>query len=143
MYADYDFYTTVFYGTVISSADFPRLSSRASDFLDYFTRNKAASAMDEGVLVAIKKACCAIAEQMQTDETNKAIVTKTQAAALSANSGEVKSESVGSWSASYTVSSDYMNQDAKEAQNAINAAYASIAARYLTNTGLLYRGGCC
>ena len=64
MYADYAFYTEAFYGSAIAEADFPRLSSRASDFLDYYTRGKAARVTDETVLTALSKACCAVAEAM-------------------------------------------------------------------------------
>ena len=143
MYADYTFYTGTFYGTAIAEPDFPRLSSRASDFIDYYTRGKAAAATDETITLALSKACCAIAEQMQIDENNAKIAAKAQAAALTSDTGEVKSESVGSWSASYTTAADYMGQSAKDAQGAARAAYAAIAAEYLANTGLLYRGGRC
>lgn len=143
MYADYEFYTNSFFGKDIEQADFPRFASRASDFIDYYTRGKAEKVTDDKTQVALAKACCAIAEAMQTDATNKAIAAKSQAAALSASTGEIKSETVGSWSASYTTAADYTAQSAKGAQAAINALYAAIAFEYLANTGLLYRGGCC
>lgn len=143
MYADYTFYTGTFYGTAIAEADFPRLSSRASDFLDYYTRNKAKDATDTDVVTALSKACCAVAEQMQTDEENKALAAKATAAALASTAGEVKSETVGSWSASYVTSADYAANSAADALKYANAAYAAIAFQYLANTGLLYRGGCC
>lgn len=144
MYADYAFYTDTFYGTAISAADFPRLSSRASDFIDYYTRGKAEKATDESILMALSKACCAIAEQMQLDENNRALTAKAQTEALTGSAGEIKSESVGSWSASYTTAADYVGKDIAKGRNAEKAAYAAIAAEYLTNTGLLYRGrNCC
>lgn len=143
MYASYEFYTGTFLGTAITAADFPRLCSRASDFVDYFTRGKAEKATDERVVNAIKKACCALAEQIQLDENSRAIENKTQGMALDADTGEVKSESVGSWSVSYVTAADYAGQNAAEIARAASVAYASIAARYLTHTGLLYRGGCC
>ena len=142
MYADYAFYTGRYYGTAIAEADFPRLCSRASDFLDYYTGGKAAGATDEAVTLALAKACCAIAEAMQSDENNAKIAAKAQSTALASDTGEVKSESVGSWSASYATAADYMGQSAKDALNAARAVYAGIAAQYLANTGLLYRGGC-
>lgn len=144
MYADYTFYTDSFYGTAISAADFPRLASRASDFIDYYTRGKAAEVgeTETAIITSLAKACCAVAERIQTDEANEAIVAKAQAAALSASTGEVKSESVGSWSASYATASDYTGANARDAILAARAVYAAIAAEYLTNTGLLYRGGC-
>ena len=142
MYADYTFYTEAFYGTAIAEADFPRLSSRASDFIDYYTRGKAAKVTDEGILPTLAKCCCAIAEAMQSDEQNKALAAKANAAALASGTGEVKSESVGSWSVSYATTSDYIKAGgAADAVNDANAAYAAIALRYLANTGLLYRGG--
>lgn len=140
-YADFNYYADQFYGTAIEAADFPRLSLRASDFIDYITRNKAAKTTDETVLEALSKACCAIAEQMQIDERNKAIAAQTATEALSAGGGEVKSETVGGYSVSYTTALDYVkNADAAKAEV---AGYMSIALRYLSNTGLLYRGGCC
>lgn len=138
MYADYTFYTETFYGTAIAEADFPRLSSRASDFIDYYTRGKAVAYENTTPLA---KCCCALAEQMQTDEQNKALAAKANAAALASGTGEVKSESVGSWSVSYATTSDYAKTVAADAVNNANAAYAAIALRYLANTGLLYRGG--
>jgi len=138
MYADYTFYVESFYGTAIKEADFPRLASRSSDFLDYYTRGKA-SVSDE--TTALAKACCAIAEAMQSDDNNKAIAAKAQAAALSSDVGEKKSESVGSWSASYATAADYVANNTASAENALRANYALIAQQYLANTGLLYRGG--
>ena len=64
-YADYTFYSTEWLGTAIAEADFPRLALRASDFIDYYTRGKAAAS---DATTALAKACCAIAEQMQEDE---------------------------------------------------------------------------
>lgn len=144
MYADYEFYAEQFYGAVISEADFPRLSFMASEFIDYYTKGKAETVTDENTLLAIKKACCAVAEQMQVDDQNKAIAAKAAQLAISDDGGgEVKSETVGSWSRSYATASDYV----KTGQAAVavideSTAYARIAQRYLTNTGLLYRGGC-
>jgi len=144
MYADFEFYTETFYGTAIDEADFPRLSSRASDFIDYYTRGKAEEVgTDDTVYVALEKACCALAEQMQIDETNRAIAAKAQAAALTGTENEIKSESVGSWSRSYATVADYTGQSEKAAVEAQRAAYAAIVMEYLANTGLLYRGGRC
>ena len=134
MYADYAFYTADWYGTAISEADFPRLATRASDFIDYYTKGKAETSDAE---TALAKCCCAIAEQMQTDENNAAIIARAQSQAMV--SGEIKSETVGSWSASYATAADYKESNAVKAQAAV---YADICARYLALTGLLYRGGC-
>ena len=58
-YADYEYYTTTYLGTAIKEDDFPRLSLRASSFLDYYTQGQAAQNPD---LDALKMACCAVAE---------------------------------------------------------------------------------
>ena len=141
MYADYSFYTETYYGTEIKAADFPRLASRASDFLDYYTRGKAAKVTDEDVLTLLGKACCAIAEAIQTDERNRALQAQSVQTAL-AGSGEIKSESVGSYSVSYTTSADYKANGA-EAERVQRAVYAMLAQYYLADTNLLYRGSCC
>lgn len=140
MYADYEFYTDVYFGTAINEADFPRFSSHASDFLDYYTKEKAASVTDEPTLTALAKACCAVAEAMQVDEQTKALAAKSAAAGLAGN-GEVKSESVGSWSQSYVTAADYAKTGSAAVKDA-RAGYAAVAFEYLANTGLLYRGGC-
>ena len=142
MYADYSFYTGEFFGTAIAEADFPRLSTRASDFLDYYTRGKAARATDEDVLTALSKACCAVAEAMKTDEDSKKLAQKATEAALSESGGEVKSESVGSHSVSYTTAADYVKDASSARPLNSRIVYADVAAVYLVNTGLLDRGGC-
>lgn len=142
MYADYSFYTGEYYGTAIAQADFPRLATRASDFLDYYTRGKAANATDESVLAALSKACCAVAEAMKVDEDSKKLAEKAMEAALSESGGEVKSETVGSHSVSYTTAADYIKGSTSSKPLDARIVYADIAMVYLVNTGLLYRGGC-
>ena len=120
MYADYEYYTEVFFGTQIAEQEFNAVCARASDYIDYITKGKATADNE-----AVKKAVCAVAEHYQTIE-------KARADAL----GGVKaSESVGSWSVSYRSGED------------IAAAYGSelyaIALRYLASSGLLYRGVRC
>ncbi|MBR5285672.1 MAG: hypothetical protein IKU30_02125 [Clostridia bacterium] len=142
MYADYTFYTDVFFGKDISAADFPRLSSRASDFLDYYTRGKAVDAEPEAIRTALAKACCAVAEAMQTNERAKALANKTLLAALASGSPELKSESVGSYSVSYATSGDFLKGNEAQAVRDERIQYTQIALQYLYDTGLLYRGGC-
>lgn len=137
MYADYDFYTDDFYGVVISEDDFPRLASKASDFIDYYTKDKAATATDETIVLAIRKACCAVAEKMLDVEQAQKLRAKYVSGELT-DTG-VKSETVGSWSRSYATAADYVNSGATSDPR---AEYAKIALEYLVNTGLLYRGGC-
>ena len=78
-YVDYGYYTTTYLGTAIMASDFPRLSLRASSFLDYYTQGRAAQNKD---LDAVKMACCAVAEQYQAIDTAQALAQKSLSAAL-------------------------------------------------------------
>ena len=122
MYADYSYYTDSYYGNKIASGDFNRLASRASDFMDYYTRGKLASHAD---CDAVKKCCCALAEEYQTLEG----ITERSA------SGELASETVGSYSVSY--------RNGEEVIKSARTKMADIIKMYLGNIGnnLFYRGG--
>lgn len=139
-YADYDFYKITYLGTAIQEADFPRLSLRASAFLDYYTQGRAA--LNAG-LDALKMACCAVAEQYQHIDTAQALAQKSLSASLeSGETGELQSQTVGSWSKTYRSGGDSAQQALSSVQTA-KASLSSIAQQYLAGTGLLYRGRGC
>lgn len=96
MYADYDFYLNTYFGNSIPEEDFPRLSTRASDYIRSAT-NDLSDTVDSLQLDAVKKASCAVADVLLDEEIMTA----------GAFSGEqaVSSETVGSWSRSYGASS--------------------------------------
>ena len=73
VYADFEFYTIKYMGSSINEMDFPRLSLRASSFLDYYTLGRASQNPD---LEALKMACCALAEQYQIIEQAQVLKTK-------------------------------------------------------------------
>lgn len=138
-YADYEYYTTTYLGTAIKEGDFPRLSLRASSFLDYYTQGRAAQNSD---LDALKMACCAVAEQYQSIDTAQALAQKSLSTSLESG-GELQSQTVGSWSKTYRSGGDSAQQALSSAQSA-QASLAAIAQQYLGTSGLLYRGrGCC
>lgn len=139
VYADYEYYTTTYFGQTIRESEFHRLSLRASSYLDYYTRGRAAQNPD---LDALKMACCALAEQYQMMETAQQAANKSISAALESSGGEVQSETVGSWSKSFRSGGDTAASVLAAAQTG-QASLASIAAQYLAGTGLLYRGGRC
>ena len=132
MYADFLFYTEQFFGTSITESDFPRLSSRASTFLDYYTMGKSKKSPD---LYELKMACCAIAERYQIIEESDRVISKS----VSEPSAK-KSETVGSYSVSYA-SGEESAKNALSVAGGVNAQLTKIAQLYLTGTGLLYRGG--
>ena len=138
-YADYEYYKDTYLGNLITEADFPRLSLRASSFLDYYTQGKASKNAD---LDALKMACCAVAEQYQAVDTAQSLASKSLTAALSDSSGELQSQTVGSWSKSYRSGGESAAQAATAAASA-RSLLSAAAAQYLAGTGLLYRGGGC
>ena len=138
-YADYEYYTTTYLGTAIKEDDFPRLSLRASSFLDYYTQGRAAQNSD---LDALKMACCAVAEQYQYIDTAQGLAQKSLSASLESD-GELQSQTVGSWSKTYRSGGDSAQQALSSVQTA-QASLSAIVQQYLSGTGLLYRGrGCC
>lgn len=138
-YADYEYYKDTYLGNAISESDFPRLSLRASSFLDYYTQGRAAKNAD---LDALKMACCAVAEQYQAIDAAQALANKSLSGAISDSSGELQSQTVGSWSKSYRSGGESAAQAATAAASA-RSLLSAAAAQYLSGTGLLYRGGGC
>jgi len=133
-YADYDYYRNEYFGQTIGEADFPRLALHASQYIDYITQSRARDSMEP-----VKMCCCALAEQYQAIETAQALAHKSLAAGAG-DGAEVQSETVGSWSRSYRSGGDSA-QSAVQAAEAARSVLLDTARRYLTNTGLLYRGG--
>lgn len=139
-YADYPYYKNTYLGTAIQEADFPRLALRASSFLDYYTQGRAGQNQDVN---AVKMACCAVAEQYQSiDLARQAALHALQNSANAGEAGELQSQSVGSWSKTYRSGGESAQQATIAAQTA-QASLASVAAQYLSSTGLLYRGRRC
>lgn len=128
MYADYTYYIESFYGDRLTADVFPKYATAASDFIDYYTMGGAANNAD---LPAVKKCCCALAEQYQLIES-----TSKAANAKVTDEGIIASESVGAHSRSFR-----NGVDGAQAVSALQTELANIARRYLLPTGLLYRGG--
>lgn len=122
MYADYTYYTNQYFGVTVSEMDFPRLATRASDYIDYLTLGKAAGYADND---AVKKCCCALAESF--------LIVENARVSAASESGELQSETVGEYSRSY--------RSGAETAAAIQAELKNTASQYLLPLGLLYRGG--
>ena len=109
-YADYEFYTTSYFGSVVPEADFPRLAERASDFVDTMTFGRLVDGppTNERSQKRIKKAVCSLAELMyqielaEKNATNAAVSgTSTAIGSGGGATGIVTSVSSGSESISY------------------------------------------
>lgn len=109
-YADYDFYTTSYFGSVVPETDFSRLAERASDFVDTMTFDRLVDGLPENERSQkrIKKAVCSLAELMyqielaEKNATNAAVSgTSTAIGSGGSTTGIVTSVSSGSESISY------------------------------------------
>ena len=140
-YADYEFYTTSCFGSVVPETDFPRLAEKASDFIDTMTFNRLVDGLptNERSQKRIKKAVCSLAElmyQIELAEKNatNAAVSGTSATIGSGGSttGIVTSVSSGSESISYATPQQ-IGASAKE----WSAVYAAAGDVQKTNDLLL------
>lgn len=109
-YADYEFYTTSYFGSVVPETDFPRLAERASDFVDTMTLGRLVDGLptNERFQKRIKKAVCSLAELMyqielaEKNAINAAVSgTSTTIGPGGSTTGVVTSVSSGSESISY------------------------------------------
>ena len=140
-YADYEFYTTSYFGTVVPETDFPRLAERASDFIDLMTFDRLVDGLptNERSQKRIKKAVCSLAELMyqielaEKNATNAAVsVTSTAIGSGGSTTGVVTSVSSGSESISYATPQQ-IGASAKE----WSAVYAAAGDVQKTNDLLL------
>ena len=109
-YADYKFYTESYFGNVVPKNDFPRMESKASDFVDILTHDRLVDGLptDERAQTRIKKAICSLADtlyQIELAEKQALSVAESGLTASSGgagkNTGVVTSVSSGSESISY------------------------------------------
>lgn len=108
-YADYDFYTTSYFSSVVPEADFPRLAERASDFVDTMTFDRLVDGLptNERSQKRIKKTVCSLAELMyqielaEKNAINQASANVTDINVGNISTGIVTSISSGSESISY------------------------------------------
>lgn len=140
-YADYEFYTTSYFGSVVPENDFPRLAERASDFIDLITHGRLVNGLptNEYFQKRIKKVVCSLAEilyQIELAEKNAtnaaASGTSTTIGSGGSTTGIVTSVSSGSESISYATPQQ-IGASAKE----WSAVYAAAGDIQKTNDLLL------
>lgn len=139
-YADYEFYTTSCFGSVVPETDFPRLAERASDFVDAMTFDRLADGLPENERSQkrIKKAVCSLAELMyqielaEKNAINQASANVTDINVGNISTGIVTSVSSGSESISYATPQQ-IGASAKE----WSAVYAAAGDVQKTNDLLL------
>ena len=109
-YANYEFYTTSYFGSVVPETDFPRLAERASEFVDTITFDRLVDGLptNERSQKRIKKVVCSLAELMYQIELAEKNATNVAVSGTSTTTGSggsttdiVTSVSSGSESISY------------------------------------------
>lgn len=139
-YADYEFYTTSYFGSVVPETDFPRMAERASEFIDLMTSDRLVDGLptDERSQKRIKKAVCSLAELMyqielaEKNAINQASANVTDINVGNISTGIVTSVSSGSESISYATPQQ-IGASAKE----WSAVYAAAGDVQKTNDLLL------
>lgn len=140
-YADYDFYTTSFFGNVVPESDFMRFSERASDFVDMMTFDRLVDGLpsDERQQKRIKKAVCTLADLLyQIELAEKNAIAAASGTSTSTDTGDgtstgvITSKSAGSESISYATPQQ-IGASAKE----WSAVYAAAGDAQKTNDLLL------
>lgn len=116
-YADYEFYTTKYYGSAIpDSQSFDKEAERASDFLDIITFERLVNGLPENerAQTKIKKAVCALADKLYGLELAEKQALSAAAGSITsgiggATTGVITSKSSGSESISYASPSEIAN----------------------------------
>ena len=139
-YADYEFYTTSYFGSAVPETDFPRLAERASEFVDTMTFDRLVDRLptNERSQKRVKKAVCSLAELMyQIELAEKNAINQASSSVTDTNTGGkstgiVTSVSPGSESISYATPQQ-IGASAKE----WSAVYAAAGDVQKTNDLLL------
>lgn len=140
-YADYEFYTTSYFGSVVPEADFSRLAEKASNFVDTMTFDRLVDGLPENERSQkrIKKAVCSLTELMYQIELAEKNATNAAASGTSttigsggSTTGIVTSVSSGNESISYATPQQ-IGASAKE----WSAVYAAAGDVQKTNDLLL------
>ena len=120
MYADYNFYTTEYLGSLIPETAYAVHAREATAYIDYLTHNRIVMEdLPESVQKKVKMAMCSVAEVCYKQMTDEDCTT-------------VSSETVGNHSKSYSVVKvDYKQRQHEKLSN---------AKMYLHGTGLMYGG---
>ena len=139
-YADYEFYTTKYYGSAIpDSQSFDKQAERASDFLDMMTFKRLVDGLPETdrEQTKITKAVCALADKLYGLELAEKQALSAAAGSITsgtggATTGVITSKSSGSESISYASPSEIAN-----GAKAWSALYSAAGDEQVTNK-LLY-----
>lgn len=136
MYVDFEYYSTMFSGSVLTAETFPKAEQEAETYIRYLTYLNGDILTDKAQADAIKGAVCAAADAYYT------------AVRESAEGGNVKSESKDGFSVSFVVA----RKDGETADDYVKRCMYQVVRLRLLPTGWLsrkagckhdYKCGCC
>lgn len=131
-YTTFDFYQNTYFGNSITEENFPRVSERASEYIDYLTFNRINEEILQEYSVKIQKSCCAIAEFLNDIDVYNASISNNDTRMIS-------SKTVGSISVTYASKVSYIESYINDTSK-IDTHIYELASRYLVDTGLM--NGC-
>ena len=135
-YADYGYYTGEYGGKMISEADFPVYSGKASDRIAAMTFGRLEDSVPEEYSDNVKRCCCELAECIFT-------YAGISDGSAFEGAGGIASETNGKYSVTFRSGAERLSAVSvmlHGGTSGLEDIYADIIRRHLGRTGLLYRG---
>lgn len=129
-YTTFEFYKDIYFGNSITEENFPRVSERASEYIDYLTFNRINEEILQEYNIKIQKLCCAIADFLNDIDIYNASMSN------NSDNRPISSKTVGSISVTYANKVSYVESYVTDTSK-INAHIYDLVSRYLADTGLL------
>ena len=133
MYADYEFYTTEYFGELVSDTEYPKYELRAREELDYYTRMRIPFISDDK-MNKVKMCECKLIDLLYDYDHEVKKIKEYEDKSIQ---GIVASETVGKQSVSYQKTT---LRDIKTVEQECDEMISKIIRKDLSMTGLLYRG---
>lgn len=133
MYADYEFYTTKYFGELVSDTEYPKYELKARDELNYYTRMRIPF-VNEDKMNKVKMCECKLIDLLYNYDQEVKKIKEYEDKSIQ---GVVASETVGKQSVSYQKAT---LRDIKVVEKERDEMISKIIRKDLSMTGLLYRG---
>lgn len=124
IYADYAYYSDKYGGDSIPESDFSTLALRSSEYINATTFGRLENGVPEEFADNVSRCCCEIAENIHRVGSMR-----------TSGNGAVTSEKIGGYSVNYQSTAEQIS-----AFSSLDGLFSDIIRRYLSRTGLIYRG---
>ncbi len=133
MYADYEYYSSRFGGSIVPEDLWVRAAGDASDRMDAATFGRLENGIPADHETKVKRCCCEMAEQIYS-------ISLSAVSAVTSGTGAKASESNGAYSVTYRSAADGIAAQLHGESAGLEDVLQSIIGKHLGRTGLLYRG---